>query len=960
MLTKENHRRILVDLLDNIAFMRNVILIVLTFIVCSLQTISAQNYKIEGVIEDTLGNSLIASTVLLLEKADSTLVEFTTTAMDGSFRFKNIPAGNHLIKSTYIGYVPLTVDASSTDGSDVNLGLLKMSELAAELMEVVIKAAKAPIVMRGDTVEYDASTFKVPDGSTVEDLLRRLPGIEVESDGSITADGNDVNRVTVDGKSFFGSDPKAATKNLPAEGISKVQVFDTKTEQEEITGGPSESEEKTMNLELKEEFKKGGFGKVIAGVGDVDRKELKGNYNKFNKKIQFSLVGVGNNTGRNGLSWDDYQDFMGSGAWNFGDDGDYGFGDSGGYWSFGGDNGIESSIRNLFFSGTENGFPENYITGVNFNYDHKKTKLSAVYYFSQNGLVANSQRDEDKFYQAFTQNEEMSSAQDDVSRGHRVEVEFEKELDSLHTIKLTMNAALVDDRNLYAGNSSLAKDGLLTSASDFTNNTNTNGHLLNSTFVFRKSFMKPGRKMGFNVAYLTTELEDNWTQNSDTDFFDENGDLESVLTLNQENNNIADKNVFKANALYVEPLSKRFFWETFLNYRDREETGRRIVEEVEFNTRSLNDDLSRSYENTIGYRRVGSSIRYSHDGLNVTTGAAFQQFDLGGEFRGAATGNLLGTVDKQFNNFIPYLSMSYSPVRNTRLRLSFSRNPSEPSIDDLQPLVDNTNPLFIRVGNPTLIPQIDNQISMRASQNYPLHDLRISGNARLSFSENQFSTEETVDDRLITTSRPINVDGGKSIYYALNMSVPIKRNKIKLRVSYNSNLRERISLVNSQENNTTVKSHNPSIKLDFTPSQDYSFYLSARYTTSNTSYDINTSQDQNVKRIAYSAEVNAKLVAGIFLSSTLAYDKYTNDRFNLERTIPILNSSIYKYFLKDNQLEVRLSVYDGFNQNVGFNQSAYGIGISQSVTESLARYSMLSVTYNIRGMKTDVRKKSWW
>jgi len=214
--------------------------------------------------------------------------------------------------------------------------------------------------MRGDTIEYDASTFQVPEGSTVQDLLRRLPGIELSQDGSIKSDGKDVTKVTVDGKQFFGSDPDVATKNLPAESVSKVQVFDTQTEEEEATGIDSKSDDKTMNLELKEGYKKGGFGKILGGVGTEKRAELKGNYNKFNEKIQFSVVGVGNNTGRNGLSWNDYRDFMGSQSFNFSGSSAYGFGGGRRYYSFGGgNNGIESSIQSLFFGGSDNGgFPQ--------------------------------------------------------------------------------------------------------------------------------------------------------------------------------------------------------------------------------------------------------------------------------------------------------------------------------------------------------------------------------------------------------------------------------------------------------------------------------------------------------------------------------------------------------------------------------------------------------------------------
>ena len=823
----------------------------LFILLMTLNISTAQStYKIDGAIEDTLGNALIYATVLLLEKSDSTMVDFTRTEMDGSFRFKDVSAGNHLIKSTYLGYLPLTVDASST-GKDVKLGTLKMTEIAAELMEVVIKAAKAPMKMRGDTIEYDATTFQVPEGSTVEDLLRRLPGIEVEADGSINADGKEVNEVTVDGKSFFGSDPKAATKNLPAEGISKVQVFDSKTEEEEITGAATTSQDKTMNLELKEEFKSGGFGKVIAGIGDESRKELKGNYNKFNKKIQFSLVGVGNNTGRNGLSWDDYQDFMGSQSWNFGDDSDYGFGGRRGYYTFSGGGGIESSIQSLFFSGTNAGLPENYNMGVNFNYDHNKTKLSSVYYYNQAGLLANASMDQDKFFPAFTQNEIRSSTADDLSKGHRAELNFEKEIDSLHTLKIEMNGALINDTKLYDGNSALSKDNLLTSSSSFSNNTTTDGKLFNGLALLRKKFKKKGRSMGINFSYLATELTDDWTQNSNTEFFDDQAILLSTLNIDQENNNRATKNLFKGNFLYVEPIGDKFYSQTFYNRRNRKETGERSVFDQVGDMDIANDDLSRSYENNINYNRAGTSLRYSHDGINISVGAAYQHFDLNGEFRSLLTDTLLGTVDKQFDNIIPNVSMNFNPNRNTYINLGYSRNAGEPDIRDLQPLVDNTNPLYVKIGNPALQPELSNDISMYASKSFPLHDMRLNLNTSLSFYERQFSTDESVDENLITTYTPITVDGGSRIYASIRYSVPIIKNKIKVRTHYSYNTNKRLSIVNNTQNETRVVTHTPELKLDITPSEHMSIYLTSRYSFSDTKYSIDDTQDQKTNRIKY-------------------------------------------------------------------------------------------------------------
>ncbi|HOY15443.1 MAG TPA: carboxypeptidase regulatory-like domain-containing protein, partial [Saprospiraceae bacterium] len=300
----------------------------LAFFVFLSALVYGQNFNITGKVTDTLDSPLVFSSVMLLEM-DSTLVDFSQTDIGGFYDFKKVPAGSYIVKATYLGYIPVTQTVQSS-GSNVKVETLRLTEIATELMEVVIKAAKAPMKMRGDTIEYDASTFKVPQGSTVEDLLRRLPGMEVDQDGTLRSDGRDITKVTVEGKDFFGGDPKAVTKNLPAEGVSKVQVFDKKSEEEKLTGIKGNTDQKEMNITLKDEFKKGGFGKVIVGAGSVERGEIKGNYNKFNDKHQFSLVGVANNTGRNGLNWDDYQDFMGAQSFNFDNQlSDYGFGGNG-------------------------------------------------------------------------------------------------------------------------------------------------------------------------------------------------------------------------------------------------------------------------------------------------------------------------------------------------------------------------------------------------------------------------------------------------------------------------------------------------------------------------------------------------------------------------------------------------------------------------------------------------------
>jgi len=671
------------------------------------------------------------------------------------------------------------------------------------------------------------------------------------------------------------------------------------------------------------------------------------------------VVGVGNNTGRNGLSWDDYQDFMGSQSFNFGNGTDYGFGGGGGryFFSFGGGGGLESSIQSIFFrDGDNGGFPENYNGGVNFNYDHNKTKVSSVYYYNQTGINKNSNSTRSRFYQQFSTNEEAINLNENISKGHRVELEVSKDLDSLHFVKFTTNGAYINENNLTTENTQLKREGVLTSSAAITNDINTTGFLGNSLLIFRKKFKKKGRSMGLNASYLYTELEDLWSQSSVTDFYENGVDIDSTATINQLNNNLRNKKQIKANALFVEPLSKRLFSQTFYNFSNREETGDRDVNDIISGEKSLNEDLSRTYVNNINLDRVGSSIRYSHEGVNISVGLGYQRFDLKGDFQGKGNSPVTGTVDKIFTNWIPNFTMNFEPIRNGYVDFGYSRNASEPSIEDLQPIVNNLNPQFILIGNPALTPEISNGIYGSFSHSHPLSGRRIYIDGGIDFMESQFSTSENVDSFLITTAQPINVSGGRSWNVGGSINFPIIKNKITVRTRLGVNNNLRPSFVNEQKNNTTSQTYNPYIRFNITPVENLGIYLTARSQFTKTTYDINTSQNQNTRNDTYSAELTAKTFLGIFLNGNMNYRKFTNDRFNINRNIPILNLSIYKQILNGNRGEIRISLYDAFNKNIGFTSSdSY-----RSETQSLGRYGMLSLTYNIRGIQSSAHKKSWW
>lgn len=921
-------------------------------------SLTAQTFNIKGVVEDTLGNSLISSTVLLLEKTDSTMVSFTRTELDGSFIFRKVEPGNYLVKSTYVGYIPLMVPVSS-QGDNVKMETMKMQELAEELMQVVIKAAKAPIKMRGDTIEYDASTFQVPDGSSVEELLRQLPGIDVEIDGSIVAEGKDVDRVTVDGKSFFGDDPKAATKNLPAEGISKVQVFDTKSEEEEITGSTVESETKTMNLELKEEFKKGGFGKITGGVGTESRAELKGNYNKFNKKMQFSLVGVGNNTGRNGLGWNDYQDFMGSQSFNFSDDTDFGFGGGRGmrFYTFGGGgNSIESSIQSLFFQGNNAGFPENYNAGANFNYETDKTEISSVYYYNNSSLDKTTITDRTNFLQGRTFQNFNSLVSDEQSQGHRAEFSIDQEIDSLSSFKIEVNGAYINEYNQFDTDLSLRNGDDLVSSTLFDNEMRTNGFLVNSQAFYRKKFKKKGRRFGASLSYLNTSLTDDGIQLSSSEFYTNNL-VDSTSTINQNTDEIQGKVQFKANAVFVEPIGKKFASQTFYNYSNRIETGDRTVEDVDGDITELNALLSRTYENTISYNRTGTALRYFNNGLNVSIGGGVQAFNLLGNFESKVDPTISGLIDKQFLVWLPHFAISKSFGRGSRASLNYGISAVEPAIEQLQPIVDNTNPLYITEGNPNLTPETSHTISARANRFWALAQVRIFSNITYSLYSNDIINNETVDENLVTTVQPVNYQGGDNLRLYIGGSFPIYKNKIKANANFGTTIGNNFAFVNDFLNKTNSIRYTPGASVSWTPTKEISLQVGGDWSIVDTKYDINTSQNQRNINNTYNATLQTPLFLGIYFNSSLNYTQVINERFNVNETIPIINASIYKLFLPGNKLEVRLSLYDALNRNVAINQTAFGNSVSNRRTTTLARYGMLSLTYNIKGIKTNSTRR---
>ncbi|HRI00197.1 MAG TPA: TonB-dependent receptor [Saprospiraceae bacterium] len=922
--------------------------------------ISQNKISIKGRVTDTLGEPLAVASVFLLNPVDSTLIDYTRAEDDGRFQFNNISKQDYLLKIHYAAFIPFQTLLKPTE-TKIELGTIKLKPITKELYEVVIKEARAPMSIRGDTIEYDASTFKVPQGSTVEDLLRKLPGIEVAQDGSIKSEGKDVSKVTVEGRTFFGDDPKMATKNLPAEGVKKVQVYDNVTEQQKLTGAGGPSRDKVMNLELKDEFKQGGFGKVIAGVGNVDRFELKGNYNKFNKKWQLSFLGVGNNTGRNGLGWNDYQDFKGSNSFNWNDLADFGFNSSGGgggrrFIVFNSSDDSDSDeLSDNFFGRNSSGFPRRANGGINLNYDVNKSKISGMYFYNYNDLKLSSLVNKTLYTPAnnFKILENTNDFWDNNS--HQGELRVEQSIDSFQTLVLLTKISSGTKGSDVQKLSSTSLEN-----NDIQNDLNLTTSSLNDIFsfqgslIYRTKFKKKGRAFAFSGSYLVNNSDRDQTQNSKTQFY-LNSKVDSVVSIDQLNVTGNKKQMLKSSALYVEPLLKKFFLESFVNYWNQSTDYIRDVENGQ-NTGVKDSILSRINDNSNITKRIGSSLRYTYHGINASIGMAYQELSIDGVYKTIYSDLLNESLNIPYRNWVPNASFSYELGRNSWLSANYNVDIIAPTIRNLLPIVDLSNPLQIFTGNPLLQPEKENEISLNFHKFSAANFTNSSVNFNYTNTRNNLSKEMNIDDRGFTSVKPINLGNSDNIFSNARYQFPIIKNKFTVNPSYNVNWSRYPVLINSKEILYNSFSHGPNLRVNLTPIDAFSCFLSSGWNWNQSQYSNNIFPDQNISNWNSSVELNYKFPFKFFINSNFNYSVYENKNQNQKTAIPILNLSIYKVFLKEDKGEIRFSAYDILNKNTSIQQTAGTNFVQESQTSALAQYFMLSFTYNMRGIKTTIKR----
>lgn len=907
-------------------------LLLFFYLIC-MTHIQAQSIQINGAVSDSMATPLEYATVLLMQSSDSSLTAFGRTNEQGQFELKNVSAGTYLFRITYVG-MQTHQQLLHLDGSErvKALGSIVLYPSSALLGDLTVAGERNPLTIRHDTIEYNAGSFKTQPNAPVEDLLKKLPGVEVQQDGSVKAQGETVQNVLVDGKQFFGKDTKLATKNLPADAVDKVQVYDKKSDVATFTGIEDGQKEKTINLELKEEKKNGYFGNAYAGGGTDDRFEGKAMINRFSKKQQLSFIGMGNNTNQQGFSVDDYLNFTGQMQKMMG----------------GGSVRLEFNTEDmpipLDMGGQNNGYLTTWAGGLNFNDVWKeKTEVNGSYFFSN--LHQRINRDvlrETLLSDGGHFLADQQTIQNSDNTSHRINTTIDQKIDSLRSLKFTSdfsynNTRIQSDGNTQTFDTNNEKQNENTRQ----NESQGQNSRWNAGLLYRQKFQKKGRTLTANLTFTLNDNNTNGKLSADNTFFvDGLAETDTIQQMNDQQNKRLDYGVALT---YTEPLGKRKYLEANYAYQRNNNGLKRNVYDVDNGERQFNTQLSNEYSSIYDYHRAGMNFRLNRKKYNFSTGLAWQQTNLYGDLRSRDT-----SIRRSFGNLLPNLRFNYDFQSSRNLALDYEANVREPSVNELQPVIDNSDPLNIYSGNPNLKPEYSHRTDLRFATFDPATFVSFFASVDFTYTKDKIANAEQVDSMFVRTIQPVNVkneyDGGAYASFGFQIK------KISSRVSLRSGFHYVRSLnpINGVENQTKRYISTGELNYEYNLKEWLELSLGAELKYNQTHYSISTDFNQDFLTQNYTADLNVHLPWGLNTGTSLQYHRYPQDN-KAYLDVPIWNAYLSKFILKNNRGELKLSVSDLLNRNVGFSRRAELNYVQEERIRSLGRYFLLTFRYSLNG-----------
>lgn len=898
--------------------------------------------SIKGKVVDVMNNlPLPDATVTITNKEDSSATGFAVTDKTGAFELKNIPAGSYILGISFTGYAPFirTLDITAAKTA-FDLDTVKLNTDTSMMASVIVTAP--PITIKKDTVEFRASAFKTKPNATVEDLLKKLPGVEVDKDGNVTSQGENIPKIYVDGKEFFGNDPKLATKNLTAEMVESIQVFDDMSDQAKFTRIDDGSRQRTINIKLKKDRRKGIFGRTTVGAGSSDRYTGNLSLNMFNEDQRISIIGGANNINRLGFSSNDMVSGMGGmGGFSGGRGGGRGGGGGGG--------------------SAGNGNTKSWNAGVNYRDDWgRKMEFSGNYFVSKTSTVNRSKSlRQNLFANDSTSLSDEQSYRNNDNLNHRFGFRWEYEIDSMNSILLTPNISIQQSESESLDSvvtiSSTPKYNYKAIEGSSSRTNQRDGVSFNNNLLFRHRFKKPGRTftIGWNTA--VNDSEGNGYTISPYNYYNPDSTLNYTRDQRQQNEQITTSwnNTVSSSLTEMFGLDKvleiNYAWSINQSTSDRKVFD---YDPLSGKYDSVNKNQTNYFENTFISSRLGTNFRVKKQKYDFQLGGAVQFATLENLSHRAMTGKD-STMSQRYTNFFPNANFNYNLGTRKSIRFGYRGSTRAPSISQLQDVVDQSNQLVYRTGNPNLKQEFTNNFNFSYNTFNVSNFLFFNANLNATVISNRIVNSMELINSTTQLIRPVNLNGAWNASFSGTVGVPLIKVTTGRRSPMNLNLTSSVRYnrdVNQQRGkigfNKTI-GLGQRVRYDYNIPDKLDVGASANFNYNDAQYDLQEGANNRYFNHNYSLDATYTFFKRIMLSSDFDYYVNGGRAAGFNEPIPLWNASIAWVMFKKRNGELRFSVVDLLNQNKNIDRTIDPNFIEDTFTETLRRYFLVTFMYNL-------------
>ncbi len=931
----------------NYLFMRNFLIVAVAVFVSGL----AQAQSVKGkLVDGTDANPLAGATVELRLVKDSTKKFNSITDSKGDFQFRNLSIDSFSLHVSFIGYENFKQFVVLTDSlPDLDLNFLFVPKASKELQGVTVSAGPAPAQQKGDTTQYSASQFKTNPDATVEDLVKKMPGITVDRDGTVTAQGEQVRKVTIDGRDFFGDDASAALRNLPADVVDKIQVFDRLSDQAQFTGVDDGNSQRAINVVTKSGMRNGQFGRIYTGAGTNNRYSVGGNVSFFKDNRRISLVGLSNNINQQNFASQDLLGLTSSGGGGGGFRGGGGGGPrGGGGWGGGQGN---------FMVGQQAGISRTNAIGINFSDKWgQKVDVSASYFFNNSNNLNDRASQSQTAFQGKTQFTDQSSFAKTNNYNHRFSMRLEYKIDSNNTIIVSPNLNFQKNRSLSDAFSRTLSNADTANTSDSESESLRNGYNIRNNILYRRSFAKRGRTFSVNLNTGFNKNDGESYTTSQFRFFDQFGNatdsLQDQFTVNPTNGYSVSTNFN-----YTEPIGQK--GQLQFNYspsfsRNKADQQTYMYDIVGGKYSTFDTTLSNRFDNTTTTHNGGITFRLTPN--------RDDQFSIGMNLQHSTleSERIFPTetqVNQSFTNVLPNLQYRKKISQRSNVRFFYRANTNFPNVNQLQDVVNQSNPLRVSSGNPELKQSFTHFMSGRYVFTNTQKGQSLFANIFVQTAQDYIANATFIPgaDSIIQQgillkantqfTKPVNLDGYRSFRSFLTYGMPVKFIKSNINVNAGFNYSRLPGLANNVSTVTNNYIFNTGLVVASNINEYVDFNVSYNASFNNTKGTVQTQTNKFINQ-AVGAQVNLLSKSGWFLQNDVSHQRYTGDGIN--QTFTLWNAGLGKKFLKNNAGELKLSVFDLLKQNQSISRTVQENYIEDAQSIVLQQYFMMTFTYSLK------------